>query len=190
MSTQTDAMLVKLSLEQGSQYFANLVKRHSDYLYGLGMRLSGGNDAQAKDLSQQALIKAFRYLSSFDPKHAGLGSDPNKRFRNWLTGIAVNCFGDLARKEAQYIELNEEEIEDIAVRAPSSDHNEFYQMIRPLTLQERQLVTLRFIYEFTIDEIAGMLNLKGGTVKSKISRAVARLKQQHTVENTEEANHA
>lgn len=185
MNTQSDEALIKLTLEQGSQYFGNLVKRYSDYLYGLGMRLSGGNDAQAKDLSQQALLKAFKYLASFNPKHPSLGADPSHRFRNWLTGIAVNCFNDQVKTESKYTELGDREIEQLRHRDSTQPYDEFYQMIRPLTHQERQLITLRFIYEYTIDEIAGMLDLNSGTVKSKISRAVARLKQDHV----QEVNH-
>ena len=41
-----------------------------------------------------------------------------------------------------------------------------------------QLITLRFVYEYSIDEIAGMLAMKSGTVKSQISRTVSKLRLQ------------
>ena len=181
---QSDEALIRLSLEQGSQYFGKLVKRHSDYLFGLGMRLSGGNHAMAQDMSQQAFIKAFKYLASFDPKPPSLGADPSKRFRNWLTGIAVNCYSDLVKVEAKYNDIDQlgDIIQPKAAHS-SEELSEFSAMVRSLSTEERQLVTLRFIYEYSIDEIAGMLGLKSGTVKSKLSRAVARLRK----ENSDEA---
>lgn len=172
-----DATLVKLTLDQGSQYFGKLVKRYGDYLYGLGMRLSGGNDAQAKDMSQQAFIKAFQYLSSFNPNHRSLGVKENTRFRNWLTGIAINCYSDLAKRELAYAPLSPE-LEQ-AQQAPETNDqtNDFNDIIRSLTVEERQLVTLKYVYEYKTEEIAGMLGLKSGTVKSKISRAIHRLRE-------------
>lgn len=178
----SDEALVRLTLERGSQYFGNLVKRHSDYLFGLGMRLSGGQHALAKDLTQQAFLKAFKYIASFNPNLSSLGAEKANRYRNWLTGIAVNCYSDLAKVEAKYVEMQEVTL-DWAIepeRFSNESLDEFSAMIRPLSVAERQLVTLRYIYEYNVDEIAGMLNLKQGTVKSKISRAVAKLRDTET----------
>ncbi len=178
LSEQSDETLVRLTCEQGSQFFGNLVKRHSDYLFGLGMRLSCGNKPMAEDLSQQALIKAFNYLTSFNPNHKGLGAKRSKRFRNWLTGIAVNCYSDLAKAESKYTSINSEQLSNAEASPQRYDElNEFQAIIRPLTTEERQIVTLRFVYEFTIEEIAGMLTQKAGTIKSKLSRAIARLRE-------------
>ena len=43
-------------------------------------------------------------------------------------------------------------------------------------MQERALVILRFVYEFKVDEIAELMQLNSGTVKSKLSRATQKLK--------------
>lgn len=179
MAERSDATLVRMTVENGSQYYGHLVKRHSDYLFGLGMRLGGGRDALAKDVSQQAFIKAFKYLASFNPSHPALGVDPSNRFRNWLTGIAVNCYSDLARSEAKYVGLDEQisEPESRTDRFSHQQSEEFSAIIQPLEMEARQLITLRYVYEFTIDEIAGMLGMKPGTVKSKISRATKRLRE-------------
>jgi len=136
----------------------------------------------AEDMAQQTAIKAFKYLSGFNSQHSGLGVDPSKRFRNWLTGIAVNCYSDLAKSEAKYVSMGDSELHAISSPLHTNHANsahqfdEFQAMIKPLNTQERQLITLRFVYEYNIDEIAGMLNLNSGTVKSKLSRAVTRLR--------------
>lgn len=190
---QSDEALIRLTLERGSQYFGKIVKRHSDYLYGLGMRLSNGNDAIAKDMSQQAFVNAFKYLASFNPTHSGLGADRTKRFRNWLTGIAVNCYSDLLKTESKYTGLENDQLSNLEQQG--ADHSrdnldEFSAMIQPLPILERQLITLRFVYEYNIDEIAGMLSLKSGTVKSKISRAVARLREITPTDNSQNNDYA
>ncbi len=175
---KSDDELVKLTLEQGSQYFGPLVKRHSDYLFGLGMRLSGGRTELAKDMSQQAFIKAFNYLASFNSNHSGLGDIKAKRFRNWLTGIAVNCHTDLAKAEQKYVAMPEHSsnLEHAKSRFDQQALSDFSELLIPLTTEERQLITLRYVYEYSIAEIAGMLGLTEGTSKSKISRAIARLR--------------
>ncbi len=172
----SDAKLVALTLKQGSQFFGKLVKRHTDYLYGFGMRLSAGNDALAKDMSQLAFLKAFNYLGSFDANHSALGADPNARFRNWLTGIAVNCYKDIMNKESRYATLADDDLARIEQPQVRENNDEFSAMIQALGVEDRQIVTLRFVYEYSIDEIAGMLGLKSGTIKSKLSRAVAKLR--------------
>ena len=55
--------------------------------------LTSGNTELAEDISQQAFMKSFTYLKSFNSQ---------KKFKHWLTGIAVNCYKDLIQKENQH----------------------------------------------------------------------------------------
>jgi len=52
----------------------------------------------------------------------------------------------------------------------------FFELIKPLAENERTIFTLRYVYEYQIDEIAEVVGLKSGTVKSKISRALEKLR--------------
>jgi RNA polymerase sigma-70 factor (ECF subfamily) len=162
---QTDTQIVRATLKGGSHHFGLLVKRYADYLFGLGMRISGGNIALAEDASQQAFLKAFTYLKSFDQ---------SKDFKHWLTGIAVNCCRDLLKDASRYSEF-EGAVED-SHTSTSDSNDEFFKLIRPLNDEEKQLFVLRYVYEYTIDEIAQMLDIKPGTVKSKLSRGVEKLR--------------
>jgi len=171
----SDEALVQRTRKFGSHYFGELVKRHSHYLFGFGMRLTGGNNALAEDLSQQTFLRAFRYLDSFNDKYHSPVSGNSQRFRNWLTSIAVNCFNDLIETENRYQAL-EENYEPVH-NPQHEESNKFHELVRPLTIQERLIVTLRYVYEYKIDEISRMTDLKPGTVKSKISRALARLRE-------------
>src|SRR6056300_1443695 len=125
---QTDTQIVRATLKGGSHHFGLLVKRYTDYLFGLGMRISLGNVALAEDASQQAFLKAFTYLKSFDQ---------NKDFKHWLTGIAVNCCRDLLKDASRYCEF--ERAFDTSDTSNAESNDGFFALIRPLNDEEKQL---------------------------------------------------
>jgi RNA polymerase sigma-70 factor, ECF subfamily len=162
---ETDEVLVERTLGGETDCYGVLAQRHADYMLGLGMRLTAGNRDFAEDISQQSFLRAYKYLKSFNTK---------KKFRQWLTGIAVNCYKDLSHKENRYLSL---EVMDEPSYTPEFGGNSgFYELIRPLTEEERTIFTLRYIYEYRIDEIAETVGLKSGTVKSRMSRALEKLR--------------
>ena len=156
---ETDEELVKRTLGGETDCYGVLVQRHADYLFGLGMRFTAGNREFAEDISQQSFLRAYKYLKSFNTK---------KKFRQWLTGIAVNCYKDLSHKEGQYLSL--EVIDEPSYTPDLGGNTGFFELIKPLAEDERT------IYEYQIDEIAEVVGLKPGTVKSKISRALEKLR--------------
>ena len=161
----SDEELVRRTLSEGSHHFGVLIQRYADYLFGLGMRLTSGNKELAEDMSQQAFMKSYTYLKSFDPQ---------KSFKHWLTGIAVNSFKDLMAKENQYSPLKD--INEPSYTPHLEGNKDFFTLIKPLTKEERLMFALRFIYDYKMDEIGNFLDMKSGTVKSKISRALEKLK--------------
>lgn len=161
----SDEELVANTLVDGSHHFGVLIERYSDYLFGLGMRLTSGHKAQAEDLSQQAFMKAFMYLKSFKPE---------KQFKHWLTGIAVNCFKDIVKKENQYLSLPEHY--EPFITPNHAENLDFFNLIKPLTHEEKTIFTLKYVYEYQTAEIAEFMNLNLGTTKSKINRALEKLK--------------
>jgi RNA polymerase sigma-70 factor (ECF subfamily) len=162
---ETDEKLVKRTLSGETHCYGLLVQRHADYLFGLGMRLTAGHRELAEDISQQSFLRAYAYLKSFNPK---------RKFKHWLTGIAVNCYKDLIRKENQYLSL--EVIDEPSYTPHLGGNTDFFNLIKPLTEDEKALFTLRYVYEYHINEIADFLGLKSGTVKSRISRALEKLR--------------
>ena len=161
----TDEEMVERTISSGSHHFGVLVERYSDYLFGLGMRLTSGNKEMSEDISQQAFLKSYSYLKSFDKKQS---------FKHWLTRIAVNSFKDLITKENQY-SSNESPIESSHTPKLEGDQD-FFNIIRPLSEDEKTIFILRFIYEYQVNEIGELLTMKPGTVKSKLSRAMEKLR--------------
>lgn len=162
---ESDEELVERTLRGETHCYGVLVQRHADYLFGLGMRLTAGHREFSEDISQQSFVRAHTYLKSFDPK---------KKFKHWLTGIAVNCYKDLIRKESQYSSLTV--IDEPSYTPHFGGNADFFNLIEPLTEDEKALFTLRYVYDYKINEIADFLDLKPGTVKSKMSRALEKLR--------------
>ena len=161
----TDEELVKRALKGGNHHYGVLIQRYADYLFGLGMRLTSGNRELAEDISQQSFLKSYSYLKSFDSR---------KTYKYWLTGIAVNCFRDMIKKEQKYTDLGSGSEQSYS---PQLEGNTgFFDLITPLTEDEKILFTLKYIYDYQINDMADFLDLKPGTVKSKISRALEKLK--------------
>ena len=162
---ESDKELVKKTLSGGNHHYGILIQRYADYLFGLGMRLTGGNRELAEDISQQSFLKSYTYLRSFDSR---------RTYKHWLTGIAVNCFKDMIKKDNQYTDLD---IGNEPDYSPNLEGNaDFFKLIKPLNEDEKILFILRYVYDYQINEIADLLDLKSGTVKSKISRALEKLK--------------
>ena len=171
-----DPELVRRTLAEGAFHFGPLVQRHSDYIFGLNMRLTSGNRVLAQDITQQTFLNAFTYLKSFDR---------TKAFKHWIAGIAVNCFKDAIKKENVYVSADapnfsnasipySASLEGFHTPEPEMD-SAFLALIEPLNMEERALVILRFVYEFKIAEIGELMTLNAGTVKSKLSRATQKL---------------
>ena len=80
----------------------------------------------------------------------------------------------MIQKESQYLSLN---IKDEPNYTPHLEGNtDFFNLIKPLNEDEKVLFTLKYVYEYQVNEIADLLNQKLGTVKSKLSRAVEKLR--------------
>jgi RNA polymerase sigma-70 factor (ECF subfamily) len=161
----SDEELVRRTLSESSHHFGELIQRYANYLFGLGMRLTSGNKELSEDISQQTFMKAYAGLKSFDS---------GKIFKHWLTGIAVNSFKDLIIKENQYISIDEHN--EPSYTPDLDGDRDFFSLISPLTNEERLIFTLRFVYDYQVDEIGDFLDIKSGTIKSKLSRAIEKLR--------------
>ncbi|HXK59047.1 MAG TPA: sigma-70 family RNA polymerase sigma factor [Acidobacteriota bacterium] len=154
-----------------------LVSDYAGPVYGLCYRFAGTPD-QAEDLSQEVFMKLFQALNHFDPLQGS--------FSTWMLSVVRNLLIDQYRKgKAREWVIPIEEAstergleERIASSAPGPHRQaEASERIRLLSealsrlpRELREAVVLRDIQEFSYSEIAGMLNLPEGTVKSRINR--------------------
>ena len=126
--------------------------------------------AAAEDIAQEAFLAAVRSLHRFDRR---------RPFGPWLHRIVVNRAIDWTR--ARQLRGEVELVEHAAVVEPVavSDADRLAAAIRGLPPEQRAVIVLRHLLEYTPGEIAELLQLPRGTVNSRLRRALDAL-QEHT----------
>lgn len=178
-----EKLLVKKSQSGDVESFELLIGSYDKRAYNIAYRVMG-NEEDAKDMAQEALIKVFRSLKDFKGQSS---------FSTWLYRIVTNvCLDELRRKKNEkYVsmdstiqtdsgELNMELCSDKETPEIVYERVEQRELIknaiRELNEEYRSAIVLRDIQGFSYDEISSILDCSLGTVKSRINRARTMLK--------------
>ena len=179
---RSDAEIVQAVLGGDVNAFETLVLRYQKKVYNTVLRLTG-DSVQAEDLSQEVFLKIFRGLSSFRGESS---------FSTYIYRVAANTAIDaLRRREAPTVSLSAENEEgeefELALPDPGPlpvellESRERRQAIRAaidaLPEHPRTVILLRELDGMSYQDIAKVMGLTEGTVKSRINRARARLRQ-------------
>jgi RNA polymerase sigma-70 factor (ECF subfamily) len=149
---------------------------HFDRIYSY-LQMSVGNRHDAEDLTTQTFLKMLEAIGRFRWQSAPLSA--------WLFRIAHNLAIDhfRARKRVQTEDevpepagLEESSAEDQAL--DSMGHAGMLELIDRLSAEQRQVLTLKFLFGFVNAEVAGILGKTEGAVKSLQHRALASLQKQ------------
>ena len=153
-----------------------VVRDHADRVYRLAYRLTG-NPHDAEDLTQEVFVRVFRSLSSYTPG----------TFEGWLHRITTNLFLDGARRKAKirFDALADDADQRLPGRLPAPDmalmdmhfDDDVETALAALPPDFRAAVVLCDIEGLSYDEIADVLGLKLGTVRSRIHRGRAMLRK-------------
>jgi len=172
-TVQDDTQLVKASQQGDQDAFASLVQRHQHRVFNLVLRMLQ-DDEEAGEITQDAFFAAWQGLPSFRGE---------ARFATWLYRIAYNCaLKQLERRkrerslqvamEAEQIleKLNKEkQAEDILeLRARQAIVRE---QLEKLPAKYRSVLILRHLQEMTYEEMADILSMPIGTIKTHLFRA-------------------
>jgi RNA polymerase sigma-70 factor (ECF subfamily) len=128
------------------------------------------DSAAAEDIAQEAFIAAIRALDRFDRR---------RPFGPWLHRIVVNRAIDHARSRAIRREVDAERVPEAAApdRGDERYSDETMAALAALAPDQRGVVVLRHLLEYTPGEIADMLDLPRGTVNSRLRRGLDELEQ-------------
>ena len=164
------------------QAFQKLVERYERRIYTLACSIVGDPEA-ARDAAQEAFIRAYRGLAGFRTKSG---------FYTWLYRIAVNVCLNAARQERRrpdtaslsgLLESGDIPRERLFAGAPSASQAERAELqesiqavLNSLSPDHRAVVVLKDIEGLSQEEIAEILSCSVGTVKSRLSRARAQLR--------------
>jgi RNA polymerase sigma-70 factor, ECF subfamily len=153
-----------------------IVRQHSARVFRLAYRLTG-NKHDAEDLTQDVFVRVFRSLSSYSPG----------TFEGWLHRITTNLFLDGARRRQRirFDALSDESAERLHSREPNpaqsvddrSLDGDVQAALNALAPEYRAAVVLCDIEGLTYEEIAATLDVKLGTIRSRIHRGRAQLRR-------------
>jgi RNA polymerase sigma-70 factor, ECF subfamily len=159
--------------------FDQLVRRWDRKIQGVIYRLIGNHD-EARDLSQEAFLKAYRALGTFKKE---------ARFSSWLYQIALNATRDRLRRRRRHTDLSLDDIEDrpeTALRdaGPTAlDLIESDDLSRAVAAamaalpdEQREVVILKEYEGLTFPEIAEALDVPLSTVKTRLYRGLVQLR--------------
>lgn len=180
-----DALLVKQVTDGNTDAFGKLVEKYESFVFRT-VFYDLKNHEDAKDVSQEVFIKAYKALNSFRA---------DSEFSTWLYRICKNTIYDHLRKAAREKTIPLSELSD-----PDDGDREFeiadiggafdpektaitketakivHEAINSLSEEHRTIVVLRDIEGYSYTQIADIMSLEEGTVKSRLSRARAALK--------------
>jgi len=171
-----DERLVELSLDGDEDAFGVLVRRYQRRLTAFLSQLVGDLEL-ARELSQEAFVRAWGALERFDPRY---------RFSTWLFRIAHNLGIDqLRRRRLKTVSLyrTDSHGDEVEVVVPDANKDplghlenhalasELRQVIDGLRPEYRELILLRHFAGLSYQEIAEFKGMPLGTVKNKLFRA-------------------
>lgn len=162
--------------KQKKNDFERLAAENERPVYSLCFHMMG-NREDAQDCAQETMLRAFRAFASFRREAS---------FSTWITRIAMNVCTDALRKRRDAVSLDalrEEQGFDPPDAAPTAyarlEEKERLRLLREalslLPADMREMIALRDMQGKSYDEIAEILNLPLGTVKSRINRAREKL---------------
>ena len=175
----TQQELVARAKAGDSDAFGQLLEENQDRVYSLALRMVN-NPEDAADLAQDAFLSAWRNLESFQGEAA---------FSTWLYRLTTNLCIDFLRKEKRkrsagtvlYLDDTEDEEASIDLPDYSADpHRQLEQTevreqitdaMAALSPEHRKILSLREVSGLSYQEIADIVGVEEGTVKSRIARA-------------------
>ena len=177
-----DEKLIELYINGDIRGLEVLYERYINKIYRLAL-FKLGNKADAEDITSQVFLKLCKSLKTFRG---------DSKFSTWIYVVTNNTITDFGRRQKPMIYLDQEvslsggdsvprEVEDLTpgpeTLACEKDLTEYVlKAVDTLPESQRAVIELRYVSGASYQEIADILNIELGTVKSRINRAIAYLK--------------
>jgi RNA polymerase sigma-70 factor (ECF subfamily) len=171
-----DPDLIRRAREGDARAWERVVGEHQEAVFRLAYLLLG-DPAEAEDAAQEAFIRAFRSLTRFDA---------DRPLRPWLLRITANLARNRRRSAGRYISA----LQRALIREPETalggapvnpgeggNPQVLWEAVRRLDPADQEIVYLRFFLDLPVAEAADALDIAPGTVKSRLHRALGRLRE-------------
>jgi RNA polymerase sigma-70 factor (ECF subfamily) len=164
-----EALLIEAAKGGDQEAFRQIVERYQGAVYNLAYRMLGDPE-EAEDAAQEIFVRLYRQLGRYDPE---------RKFSTWTLAIATNyCIDQLRRRRMQLVPL-----ENIIPWARARDagpegealsresRDEVQRLLKQLPEKYRAPLVLRYWEDLSCAEIAEILGVPEGTIKTQIHRA-------------------
>lgn len=151
--------------------FRELVERHKDYAFTVALRILN-NREEAEEAAQDAFVRAYNALATFNRE---------AKFSTWLYRIVVNCALTVQQKR----KMKTEDLENAKILRGSNDVSDTLKQkeqrhfieraLKLLSPDDVTMITLFYLKENSLEEIAESIGIETNTVKVKLHRARKRL---------------
>jgi len=174
LSPSSIDLILRARQGEGAAWEA-LVRQHQEPVFRLAYLFLGDSD-EAEDIAQETFIRAFQALERYDT---------SRPMRLWLFSIAANMARNRRRSIGRFLNAMQKLLreEPQLIRGEASDQEQrlqsqaLWEAVRRLGLKDQEIVYLRFFLELSVEETAQSLGVAAGTVKSRLYRALERLRQ-------------
>jgi len=151
-----------------------LMRAHQEAVFRLAYLIVGDPD-DAEDVAQETFLRAWKHLRGFDA---------TRPLRPWLLSIASNLSSNRRRSAGRYFAALTRAFRDEPAPATVEDKSseksqadELWKAVQKLNMQDQQIVYLRYFLNLPIAEAAQVLQVAEGTIKSRLSRALEKLRE-------------
>ena len=169
----SDNILIALVLiKNDHSAFGKLVAKYQSDVRGLFIKLTNGNRALADDLAQDTFVRAYKYLRTFKATAS---------FSTWLYRISYNVFIDYTKSLKKTDDIDDFDFisnDDIDVGSKIDMQN----ALKVLKENEKVAILLCYDKGYSHNEIANIMDMPLGTVKTNILRAKEKLKKYYNYE--------
>lgn len=182
MITIDEKQCIEKAARGDADAFEALLTQYQGQVFRLCFRMTG-NSEDAADLTQEAFVKVWRALGSFQFDSA---------FSTWLYRLATNCCLDFLRSQKRRptqpltvetdgeegtIEVPDDSPTPEEAAISKEEHEALERAMQSLEPEQRQILTLRIVNDLSYEEIARVVGIREGTVKSRLSRARENLRK-------------
>ncbi|MCO4292990.1 RNA polymerase sigma factor [Solitalea sp. MAHUQ-68] len=175
----SDIELIDLALNGNQGAYVDLLNRHQRYVFTLALRFVKSRE-DAEEIAQDSFLKAFRSLAAFQR---------TSKFTTWLYSIVyTTAMSKLRKGKLDTASLDDEEHPIIVQNASDDDTSSAIEFkvrgeylkkaIDNLLPDDATIITLFYLHEQSLEEIAAVINMPANTVKVKLHRARQRLRAQ------------
>ena len=166
MAQLSDISLVaQVAVFHNKRAFDQLVRKYQSPVRRFFLAQTLGDTQLSDDLAQDTFIKAYTRIASFK----GMAG-----FQTWLMRIAYNVLYDYRRSLKQTTDVDQQ-VARFSSEPPAGPKMDLYKALALLKPDERTCITMQLIDGLPIDEIADIMQLPQGTVKSHLSRGKKQL---------------